>query len=45
MIVTDTHVERYGAGAPLLTDPRRCLNDATQVSLRATAPSTSARIM
>jgi hypothetical protein len=29
MIVTDTHVERYGAGASLLTDPRRCLNDAT----------------
>jgi hypothetical protein len=29
MIVTDTHVERYGADAPLLTDPHRCLSDAT----------------
>jgi hypothetical protein len=29
MIVTDTRVERYGAGALLLTDPQRCLNDAT----------------
>jgi hypothetical protein len=28
MIVTDTRVERYGAGAPL-TGLQRCLNDAT----------------
>ena len=29
MIVTDTYGERYGAGAPPLADPWRCLNDAT----------------
>jgi hypothetical protein len=28
MIATDMQVERYGADAPL-TDPQRCLNDAT----------------
>lgn len=29
MIMTDAHVERYGADALLLTDPPRCLNEAT----------------